>query len=68
MNNKRNWSDILVFNFAGCSHVLQARKTWTGKVKFRISNAGNFLGNYCDTLTEDHMKKVGLWNQQQEKQ
>lgn len=54
------WSDVMVFNFAHCSYVLQGRKHKSGKTKFRVSKAGNFF-NDCEILKESDLQRANLW-------
>jgi hypothetical protein len=57
------WVDIMVFNFDG-SYLLQGRKhKKTKATQFRVVKPKNCLDVVMPmNLTEEHLKKAGLWN------
>lgn len=57
------WADVLVFGFGSSKFVLQGRKCPTcGATKFDVVGARDGVVT-CETLTEEHLKKAGLWVQ-----
>jgi hypothetical protein len=64
-----NWQDVLVFNFAGTSYLLQATKCANcGKAKFRTSPARSpFSLNSCDILKKEDLVKIGFFEQEKTK-
>lgn len=56
------WKDVLVFNFAGETHLLQGTKhRLTKKTKFRIAKTSNFSLQQVSSLTKDALKEADLW-------
>lgn len=58
------WTDILVFNYAGESHVLQGRRNVrTGRCQFAVRNTKQWWRfSDCEDLTEKALRRAGLWN------
>ena len=56
------WKDVMVFNFAGYSYLLQGKKYKNGKTFFRVaSTEGIFSAAQASTLTKDILEKASLW-------
>jgi hypothetical protein len=59
--DQSKWRDVMVFYYLDDSFVMQARKTRTGAIKFRITKAGKMFVK-TTRLTEKHLQDVGLWD------
>lgn len=57
------WKDVLVFNFGGCSYLLQAQKCLKcNKAFFSISAAkGKYSVSCCDTLKRSDLEAIGFF-------
>ena len=56
------WEDVLVFNFAGYSMLLQGRKhRLTNAKRFKVVYCSSFFqSDQCSNLKSDHLDAAGL--------
>ena len=57
------WKDVLVFNFASETHLLQGTKhRLTKKTKFRIAKTSTYFAQGVSGLTKEALKEADLWD------
>ncbi len=62
MFNLPKWQDVMVFTFAGASHLLQGKKYSNGKTVFMVVHMSNFTSYVGPRdCTQAMLEKANLW-------